>query len=51
MLKVNSDQNKNASVPYVEQSFMSIIPPNGDKVGDKDLNVYIPFAIKMGYLF
>ena len=51
MIKVNSDLDKNASVPYVEQSFMSIIPPNGDKVGDKDLNVYIPFAIKIGYLF
>lgn len=51
VIKVNSDLNKNAVTPYLEQSFISIIPPNGDKVGDRDLNIYIPFAIKIGYLF
>jgi hypothetical protein len=51
MIKMNSDFDKNASVPYPEKSFLSLIPPNGDRVGDKDLNVYAPFAIKIGYLF
>jgi hypothetical protein len=51
VIKMNSDLNKNAVTPYREQSFISIIPPNGDKVGDRDLNIYTPFAIKIGYLF
>jgi hypothetical protein len=36
---------------YFKGSFVSLEPPNEDRVGDHDLNIYVPFAIKLTYLF
>ena len=41
----------NAAKPYFKGSFVSLELPNEDRVGDHDLNIYIPFAIKLSYLF
>lgn len=36
---------------YFRGSFVSLEMPNEDRVGDHDLNIYLPFAIKISYLF
>jgi hypothetical protein len=51
LLKMSTDLDRSKSTPYDVGPFRTIIPPNEDRVGDKDLNLYLPFAIKIGYLF
>jgi hypothetical protein len=41
----------NTATPYFKGSFVSLELPNEDRVGDHDLNIYIPFAIKLAYCF
>ncbi|KAA5533543.1 DUF3575 domain-containing protein [Taibaiella lutea] len=41
----------NVATPYFKGSFVSLELPNEDRVGDHDLNIYIPFAIKLAYCF
>jgi len=36
---------------FFKGSFVSLEPPNEDRVGDHDLNIYVPFGIKLSYLF
>lgn len=51
-INMKSDLDINQNPPYdLKDPFLVLLPPNGDRVGDKDINIYIPFAIKIGYLF
>jgi hypothetical protein len=52
IINMKSDLDITQNLPYdLKDPFLVLLPPNGDRVGDKDINIYIPFAIKIGYLF
>ncbi len=51
LLKTDTDFDRSNKIPYDVGPFRTIIPPNEDRVGDRDINIYLPFAIKIGYLF
>ncbi len=50
-LKMKTDFNTTGLTPVTKNSFVSLFPPNEDRIGDQNLNIYLPFAIKIGYLF
>lgn len=50
-LKMKTDFNTTGLTPVMKDAFIALIPPNEDRVGDQNLNIYLPFAIKIGYLF
>jgi hypothetical protein len=41
----------NSANSFFKGTFVSLELPNEDRVGDHDLNIYLPFAIKLSYLF
>ncbi|WP_118974138.1 DUF3575 domain-containing protein [Taibaiella koreensis] len=50
-LQMRTDIDTRAMAPRMEGSFTTLVPPNEDRVGDRDLNLHLPFAIKIAYLF
>jgi len=51
MVRMETDIDTRALVPRMESRFSSLVPPNEDRIGDRDLNLHLPFAIKIAYLF
>ena len=52
LLNMKTDLNTTGLTPFAGSgSFSSLVPPNEDRIGDRDINIYLPFAIKIVYLF
>jgi hypothetical protein len=51
LIKMETNFDRSNAIAYDVGPFRTIIPPNEDRVGDRDINIYLPFAIKIGYLF
>lgn len=50
VLNMETNLDITGLTPRPKQSFTTLIPPNEDRVGDRDINIYLPFAIKIAYL-
>lgn len=51
VINMRTDLDIDALVPVKGKTFTVLDPPGGDRVGDRDINIYIPLAIKIAYLF
>lgn len=51
VINMTPEWDPNAAIPYFKGTFVSLELPNEDRVGDHDVNIYIPFAIKLAYRF
>lgn len=51
IIRMETDIDTRTLVPQGESRFSSLVPPNEDRIGDRDLNLHLPFAIKIAYLF
>lgn len=50
LLYMKTDLDTRALTPRRQERFSTLAMPNGDRVGDRDINIYLPFAIKIAYL-
>jgi hypothetical protein len=50
ILNMETDFNPAGLNPVKRGTFSSLVPPNEDRVGERDINMYLPFAIKIAYL-
>lgn len=51
VINMKTDLDIDALIPVKGKTFTVLDPPNGDRVGDRDINIYVPLAIKIAYLF
>lgn len=50
ILNMETNFDPSGLSPVKRGSFSSLVPPNEDRVGERDINMYLPFAIKIAYL-
>jgi hypothetical protein len=50
LLNMQTDFDPTGLTPVKKNAFSSLLPPNEDRVGERDINIYLPFAIKIAYL-
>lgn len=50
MIQMATDLDIKNGTSRTEASFNSLALPNEDRIGDRDLHLHLPFAIKIAYL-
>gem|GEM_PF-1818824 len=51
MMHMKTDIDLSNAAPMPPPAFNTLLPPNEDRVGDRNFNFYFPFGLKAGFLF
>lgn len=51
LIKMSAEPDTTGRIPVMQASFTPLVPPYKDRIGDRNLHIYLHFALKIVYLF